>query len=89
VDSLNLVIPYPHSEKIIYYDMLAQVEISDGNTKGAAEAYEQAYRTSCLVCGSDTPTTRDLRAMWENVPQSLEEMKQRYDAQRQEKTDAK
>jgi hypothetical protein len=27
--------------------------------------------------------------MWENVPQSLEEMKQRYDAQRQEKTDAK
>jgi hypothetical protein len=82
VDSLNLVIPDPHSEKIIYYDHLAQVEISDGNTAAAQQAYQRAYSLSCLVCGAETPATRDLQSMAQHVPQSLEEMKRRYDAQR-------
>lgn len=82
VDSLNLVLPYPHSEKIIYYDLLAQVEVSDGRSPSAQAAYQHAYQVSCLVCGAESPSTRDLKSMAERVPQSLEEMKQRYDSQR-------
>jgi len=78
IDSLNIVLSLYHREKVIYHDLLAQVEICDGNIENAKREYEKAYQISCIVSGIDIPTTLIIKDLYNNTPKSVYEMRQRY-----------
>jgi len=82
ISCLDTVLPYPHREKVIYYDLLAQIEISDGKINEAKKAYGLAYDMSCIVSGELTPTTLDIKDFFERTPTNVSEMRKRYDASR-------
>ncbi|KAJ0410790.1 hypothetical protein ATCC90586_001419 [Pythium insidiosum] len=75
---MNVTVPYPHHEKTIYYDNLAQVEVILGNRNAAMEAYEKAYEVACIVSGTDCTPTKKLKELAENPPADAEELRKVY-----------
>jgi len=69
-----------HSEKIIFYDTLAQVEIMMGNIEKARGAYQSAYMHSKAVHGGleDISSIKELKSLCDDTPRNLDEMKKRY-----------
>ncbi|KAF0698542.1 Aste57867_10841 [Aphanomyces stellatus] len=78
ISGMEYVMPDAHHEKTIYYDQLAQIQVITGDIPGAVEAYETAYRISCVVSGATTPPTLALKALMENPPRNRHDLIARY-----------
>ncbi|TMW65073.1 hypothetical protein Poli38472_009240 [Pythium oligandrum] len=78
IEYMNVVVPYAHHEKTIYYDNLAQVQVVLGNLNGARDAYRQAYDISCIVSGAECEPTLKLKNLSENPPTTAEEVRKLY-----------
>lgn len=69
------VLPRWHNEKIIYYDILAQIKIKNGKIEEASGAYRDAYEISCMCSGKSCPPTRELDELVKNPPTSAHELR--------------
>ena len=76
----RVVVPTPHSEKVMYYDKLGQIRASLGDVNGAREAYGMAFQESRLVSGSYSETTSQFYELYSNPPTSRAETVARYAA---------
>jgi hypothetical protein len=75
---LEWQLPPVHHEKVIIYDRLAQVCVGTGDIQIARDMYYKSYINSCLASGADTPPTQAIWLLYENTPQSLDELYHRY-----------
>mmetsp|Transcript_7503 Transcript_7503/g.11220 ORF Transcript_7503/g.11220 Transcript_7503/m.11220 type:complete len:461 (+) Transcript_7503:212-1594(+) len=78
IGAVEEILPIIHHEKVIYFDMMAQVKVLKGDIEGAKFWYDKAYQASKSVSGADTVPTLVLSELSHKPPNSVEELVKRY-----------
>ena len=75
---LDQVLPLVHHEKVVYYDRLGQLAVCAGQSELAQGVFSAAYKLSVLASGASVPQSRQLLALVERPPLTLEELMRHY-----------
>ena len=79
VEALEHALPKFHTEKVVFYDMMAQICLLAGDREGMVQAFHNSLTQSRVVSGVDAPGTRALEQLVSSPPQTLEELAAVYD----------
>jgi len=75
---LENMLPTVHHEKIIFFDRQGQLEVSAGLISQARESFRKSYIASKAACGEFASCTAKLKALVDNTPRTVAELRAHY-----------